>query len=179
MYRSEKESNRLGHLLSAFYPDERAESVYEIDFEAWYRKGFRGLEFDVDNTLVPHGAPADVRSVELFRKLRGIGFRTCLISNNRRTRVEPFAEALGTEFISMANKPFTGGYRRGCAVLGTDERHTLFIGDQLFTDVWGARKAGIYTILVNPINPKEEIQIVLKRKLEKKVLDRYERDRRG
>ncbi len=58
MYRSEKESNRLGRFLSAFYPDERAESVYEINFEAWYRKGFRGLEFDVDNTLVPHGAPA-------------------------------------------------------------------------------------------------------------------------
>ena len=130
-------------------------------------------------SILKPGTGRDSADWNLMWTIRGIGFRTCLISNNRRARVMPFAEALGTEFISMANKPFTGGYRRGCTVLGTDEQHTLFIGDQLFTDVWGARRAGIYTILVNPINPKEEIQIVLKRKLEKKVLDCYDRDRRG
>lgn len=174
----QKESNPVSRLLSAFYPDERAESTYAIDFAAWYRKGYRGLEFDVDNTLVPHGAPADQRSIALFRRLREIGFRTCLISNNRYARVKPFADALETEFISMAMKPFTGGYQRGCEVMGTDTAHTLFIGDQLFTDVWGARKAGLYSILVNPINPKEEVQIVLKRKLEKIVLEQYEKEQK-
>ena len=48
-------------------------------------------------------------------------------------------------------------------IMGTDETNSVFIGDQLFTDVWGAKRTGISNILVNPIPPKEEIQIVLKR----------------
>ena len=59
--------------------------------------------------------------------------------------------------------------------MGTGERSTMFVGDQLFTDVYGANRAGIYGILVKPINPKEEIQIVLKRYLEKIVLWFYVR----
>lgn len=57
--------------------------------------------------------------------------------------------------------------------MGTDRTNTVFIGDQLFTDVWGAKRAGIRNILVKPIHPKEEIQIVLKRYLEKLVLHFY------
>ena len=57
--------------------------------------------------------------------------------------------------------------------MGTDRNTTLFVGDQLFTDVWGAKRSGIRNILVRPIHPKEEIQIVLKRYLEKIVLHFY------
>ena len=53
---------------------------------------------------------------------------------------------------------------------------TLFVGDQLFTDIYGAKRAGIRTILVKPIHPKEEIQIVLKRYLEKIVLYFYQKE---
>ena len=61
------------------------------------------------------------------------------------------------------------------ATLGTNRGNTLFVGDQLFTDVWGARNTGIYSLLVQPIDKKEEIQIVLKRYLEKIVLFFYKR----
>ena len=61
-------------------------------------------------------------------------------------------------------------------LLGTTPATTLFVGDQLFTDVWGAKKAGIVTYLVKPIHPKEEIQIVLKRKLERIVLYFYHKN---
>ena len=60
--------------------------------------------------------------------------------------------------------------------IGTTVENTIFIGDQLFTDVYGANRAGIRTILVEPIHPKEEIQIVLKRYLEKIVLYFYKRN---
>ena len=59
--------------------------------------------------------------------------------------------------------------------LGTSPDTTLFVGDQLFTDVWGAKKSGILSLLVKPIDPKEEIQIVLKRRLEWIVLFFYKR----
>ena len=63
-------------------------------------------------------------------------------------------------------------------IMGTDERSTVFVGDQLFTDVWGANRAGIPSILVDPIHPKEEIQIVLKRYMERIVLHFYEKRKR-
>ena len=63
-------------LFERFYPDEYLDSAYEIDFEALYTKGYRGVIFDIDNTLVPHGAPADKRSVALFNRLRKIGYES-------------------------------------------------------------------------------------------------------
>lgn len=63
-------------------------------------------------------------------------------------------------------------------MMGCTTRNALFVGDQLFTDVWGAKRAGMHTILVKPIHPKEEIQIVLKRYLERIVLYFYEKDRK-
>ena len=57
--------------------------------------------------------------------------------------------------------------------MGTARQATLFVGDQIFTDIYGANRAGIKSILVKPIDPKEEIQIVLKRKLEWIVLREY------
>ena len=60
-------------------------------------------------------------------------------------------------------------------IMGTGRTDTVFVGDQLFTDVWGARRTGIHSILVKPIHPREEIQIVLKRRIEKIVLHFYKK----
>jgi len=161
--------------MSHFFPDEWIASAYRIDYEALYREGRRGLIFDIDNTLVPHGAPADARAKALFRRLREIGFTCCLLSNNKEKRVKMFNEEIGIHTVSSAMKPFASGYRRAMEKLGTDEAHTVFIGDQIFTDVWGATRLGIYSILVGQIDRREEIQIVLKRLIEKPVLRLYRR----
>ena len=60
-------------------------------------------------------------------------------------------------------------------LLDVKDTQTAFVGDQIFTDIWGANSAGVYSILVDPISPKEEIQIVLKRYLERIVLFFYKR----
>ena len=86
-----------------------------------------------------------------------------------------FNDAVGVSYIYKAGKPKTGNYKKAMMQMGTDEQNTLFVGDQIFTDVYGANRAGIRTILVKPIHPKEEIQIVLKRYLEKIVLFFYKR----
>ena len=67
-------------------------------------------------------------------------------------------------------------YNRAVEQMGLTKEEVLFVGDQLFTDVYGANRAGIYGTLVKPINPKEEIQIVLKRYLETVVLHFYKRE---
>ena len=86
-----------------------------------------------------------------------------------------FNKDIGTNFIYNAHKPSTKNYIRAMEIMGTDRTNTVFVGDQLFTDVWGAKRAGIRNILVRPIHPKEEIQIVLKRYLEKIVLYFYKK----
>lgn len=160
-------------MLECFYPDEYYESTYIIDFEKLYAEGYRGVIFDIDNTLVPHGAPADERSIALFERLKKIGFDSVLLSNNKEPRVAMFNEPIGTNMIWKAGKPLPENYRKAMELMHTDTSNTLFVGDQLFTDIWGAKKAGIRALLVKPMNPKEEIQIVLKRKLEAIVLRSY------
>lgn len=154
-------------MFKKFYPDQYLASTYVIDFEKLYKEGYRGLIFDIDNTLVPHNAPADDRAVALFERLKKIGYRCCLISNNQEPRVKMFNEKIQVDYVYNAHKPSTKNYIKAMEIMGTDRSNTIFIGDQLFTDVWGAKRAGIRNILVKPLHPKEEIQIVLKRYLEK------------
>lgn len=162
-------------MFECFFPDDYVASTYVIPFEKLYEKGYRGVIFDIDNTLVPHGEPADNRAKKLFAQLKEIGFSSCLISNNQEPRVKMFNEEIRTNYIFDAHKPSTKNYVRAMEIMGTDRSNTLFVGDQLFTDVWGAKRTGIYNILVKPIHPKEEIQIVLKRYLERIVLHFYKK----
>ena len=162
-------------MFEKFFPDEYMASTYVIPFEKLYEEGYRGVIFDIDNTLVPHGAPADDRARKLFARLADIGFSSCLISNNQEARVKMFNRDIGTNYIYNAHKPSTKNYVRAMDIMGTDRTNTIFVGDQLFTDVWGAKRAGIRNILVRPIHPKEEIQIIVKRYLEKIVLHFYKK----
>lgn len=165
-------------MFERFYPSERYESTYKINFEIFYQKGYRGILFDIDNTLVPHGADADKRVRDFFENLKKIGFQTCLISNNQKERVERFNQEIQTNYIYNAHKPSGKNYRKAMEIMGTDLSNTVFVGDQLFTDIFGAKRIGMYNILVNPIDPREEIQIVFKRYLEKVVLFFYEKKKR-
>ncbi len=160
-------------IFSNLYPDEYRESVYTLNFEEYYKMGYRGILFDIDNTLVPHGAPSTDKAVKLFEKLRILGFHTCLISNNKEPRVKPFADAVKSDYVYNAHKPMKKNYIEAVKKMGTETDNTMFIGDQIFTDVYGAKRAGIYSVLLKPINPKEEIQIVLKRYLEKPIINSF------
>ncbi len=162
-------------MLQRFYPNEMIDSAYQIAFARLYQEGYRGVIFDIDNTLVPHGAPADSRAKALFGQLKEIGYQCCLLSNNKEPRVKMFNDEVKVQYIFKARKPKVSGYGRAMELMGTDTSNTLFVGDQIFTDVYGANRAGLYTILTRPIHPKEEIQIVLKRRLEKIVLFFYSR----
>lgn len=157
-------------MLNKLYPDTYLDSIDDIDFEMYYEKGIRGIVSDIDNTLVPHGAPADEHIIKVFEKIHGMGIDTCLISNNKKLRVEPFAKAVNSKFIYDAHKPSRESYKKAMELMNTDKESTLFIGDQIFTDIWGANRAGIETVMLKQIDKKEEIQIILKRIPEKLIL---------
>lgn len=162
-------------MFKQLYPSQRVESTYQIPFWEWRDRGIRGVIFDVDNTLVPHDAPADENAKKLFSHLKSLGMEACLVSNNKEPRVKAFAQTVGAWYVYKAGKPSVRGYEAAMKKMGTDRESTICVGDQIFTDIWGANRTGIYSILVNPINPREEIQIVLKRIPEKLVLYCYKR----
>lgn len=163
-------------MLRIFYPKRIADSAYIIDYELLYKEGYRGIIFDIDNTLVEHGADASERAIELISRLKRMGFQVCLISNNQEERVMRFNKDINVKYIFNAKKPARKSYIMATKLMGTTIDDTVFIGDQLFTDVFGANRIGMMSYFVKPIGPKEEIQIVIKRKLERIVLKHYRRD---
>ena len=117
-------------MFNRFYPDEDVASAYDIPYDALYKKGIRGVIFDVDNTLVPHDAPADERAKNLFSHLRALGMDTCLLSNNKEPRVAAFAEAVGgSNYIYKGGKPGVKNYKKAMELMGTSLNSTIFVGD--------------------------------------------------
>lgn len=150
------------------YPDQVADSIEAIDIAALATQGFKGVIIDLDNTIVPWadiGMPPEAN--EQLDRFKIHGFKMCLVSNNRRERVREIAASLGIPFVSQAHKPLKKGFRQALMLLGVAESQTVVIGDQLFTDILGGNRLGMYTIWVMPLSTEEFITTKAVRWLEK------------
>lgn len=156
-----------------WYPVDYFDSTYSIDFKRYKDMGYKGVIFDLDNTLVEHDAPADDRALALMDELKSLGYEICFLSNNDEERVKMFNEKIGAHYIYKAGKPKAKGYNAAMEKMGTNKDNTMFVGDQIFTDIWGANNACVRSVLVKPIAKHEEIQIILKRIPEKLILHFY------
>lgn len=152
------------------FPSERAQSVFSIDYQKLYDLGYRAILFDIDNTLVHHGDDSTPEVDELFRQIHRIGLKTMLLSNNGVDRIERFLRNIDSPYIPNADKPDPGNYRRAMEQLGVSREETVFIGDQLFTDILGANRCGMASILVDFIRVPYETRIGFRRYAEKAVL---------
>ena len=163
--------------MSIFRASRYVSTVDLIDIDALHAEGVRCLLLDRDNTLVPRSTKTPPPEVSAWlKRARDAGIATCMVSNNFHTReVCASAEELGCEVVHHAMKPLPIAVNIALQNMGVPREQAVLVGDQLFTDVWGARRAGLFSVLVRPIDPREEIQIVLKRFLEKPVLRSYER----
>lgn len=157
-------------MIGMFYPWERAKSVFAIDYRKLYDLGYRAVLFDIDNTLVHHGKDSTPEVDELFRQIHRIGLKTMLISNNGVDRIERFLRCIDSPYIPNADKPDPANYRRAMELLGVSREQTVFIGDQLFTDILGANRCGIASILVDFIRAPNETRIGIRRNVEKVIL---------
>lgn len=134
-------------------PDYCCGSVFEIDPQALRRHGVTLLLADLDNTLISYDETLpDEKLFRFEESLRRAGIQLFLLSNSRRPeRPRRFAEALGIPFLGHAGKPKRGGYRKAMEQMGCTAEETMMVGDQIFTDVLGAKRTGIPVILVQPI----------------------------
>lgn len=136
-------------MSNILFPSAYAKSVFQIDYKKLYELGFRGIIFDIDNTLVHHGDDATEEIEDLFGRIHELGFRTVLLSDNSEERVMRFVRNLDVPYVSDANKPDPYGYHKALKLLGTGKAETIAIGDQMFVDIRGANSFGIPSILVN------------------------------
>ena len=156
--------------IEKYYPCGYAESVFSIDYDKLYEKGFRGIIFDIDNTLVHHGDDSTPEVDELFVKIHKTGLKTLLLTNNDDERVQRFIRNIDTDYICDAEKPDTASYLKALEKMGLDRSQAVVIGDQLFTDILGANNSGIKGILVRFIKLPEEKWIGKRRYVEKLIL---------
>ena len=146
------------------FPDKFCQSIYEIDFAGLHASGITGLALDVDNTLVPPGArKPDGRAAALIGSLRDAGFEICIVSNSTRRRVAEFATGFGVFAISGAGKPAAAGFLKASRLLKRDLAGMCAIGDQIFTDVLGAKRVGMKSILTKKLTGIEIFTVMLKR----------------
>lgn len=165
-------------MVKKLYPDYVFKSISDIDADFFRKNNIKYVILDIDNTLVPYNvASPDERAEVFFERLKNENIKVCLVSNNSRSRVNKFNEQNGFFSVSRACKPFTGAIRKAMKNMDATSGQTALIGDQVFTDVWGGNRAGVTTILVDPIESSESAFFRFKRKWEKKVLDSMERNR--
>lgn len=136
-------------------------------------RGIKGIIFDLDNTILPWQAKLLApEKIMLFERLQARGFKICVVSNAFDRRVRSLLDPLHIPAISRARKPRRTPFRQALELLGTAPEETAVVGDQIFTDVLGGNRLGLYTILVNPVSRKEFVGTKMVRMLEKRVLKR-------
>ena len=157
------------------FPKKVIKSVYALDYQRYWDRGFRGIILDIDNTLVADNAPANRRAKKLIRKQKKIGFKTCILSNSDKERVRAFGKKVKSPYVYKAHKPSPRGFERAMRKMHTDRSNTLFIGDQIFTDILGANNAGIYCILTDVIDENERKQVKIKRIFERPIVKKIKK----
>ncbi len=159
-----------------FVPEYRFDTFDEATAEFLTSIGVRGVLLDVDNTLEPYEHPEPGEHVIAWlESLSDAGIKTAIISNNNSERVDLFNKNIGMPAFPKAAKPFPTKLRKAMRLLGTTEESTIFMGDQILTDVWAAHNAGIRAILVPPINDRRDILTRFKRFLERPIQRKYDR----
>lgn len=143
-------------MLECLTPDLALPSVLALTPAVLRCLGATAVIFDLDNTLVAYGSAEPADAVRAY--LAGLGAEgipAVLLSNATAGRARELAAKLGLPHVGSANKPAVGGFRRALAVLGRPAAETAVVGDQLFRDVLGARRAGCIAVWVEPMTDRD------------------------
>lgn len=163
-------------MLKLLCPDIYINDIYDIDISYLKSLNIKGILVDLDNTLLPwdeyEASPEVIEWVDTMKKE---GFSLCMVSNNKARRIRRCAHQLNIPAVWGHFKPSRKAFRKGMSMIGTTWDQTVVIGDQIFTDIFGANRMGILAILVKPISHKELLWTKLMRKLEGWVLQLLKR----
>ena len=144
--------------MNNFIPDMYQKSIYHIDYEKLRENGIKCLLFDLDNTCVPFKDTLPNKKLkDLFETLKDMDFKVVIFSNATKKRITPFKNGLNVDCSASSKKPNTNKLMKVIKMFGYDLSEVVLIGDQLFTDILCGNRAGIKTVLVNPMSKDDLI----------------------
>jgi len=154
-----------------FCPDRYVKSILEIDTGLLQARGIKGVIVDMDNTIIPyHQRQIDARVQEWMEQMKEQGFKLCIVSNNTAVQGEELARQLDIPAVWYAVKPRRRAFRKALHQMGLSAGKVAVVGDQVFTDVLGGNRLGMYTVLVVPLSQKEMFWTKAVRAVERKIL---------
>lgn len=154
-------------------PDAYYENILKIDYSKLKEIGIKNIFFDIDNTIVPYKeTKINKKTKDLFKQLKK-DFNVFLFSNSRRKRVMNIANNLNVNAYYLSMKPLKKNYKKVMNMFNKDE--CIFIGDQLLTDVRGAKKNKLKVIFVDKLKDYEPITTKFWRLIEKQYLKKYKK----
>lgn len=158
----------------SFIPDKIFNKINEITADILKNEGIKGLVLDIDNTMAPkYVTLPDDLLIKWISEIRKAGIKLFVISNNNHGRVSKFAEALDLPFINNGMKPFPFSFKKAITAMGLKPKEVAAVGDQIYTDIWGAHAAGLLAWLVFPVDVKETIPFKIRRHFEKPFINKY------
>ena len=144
------------NIFRAMKPEKVYKSLAEMPWDILAQEGIRTALLDFDNTLGPdHATEPEEYSYNCIKLIQEQGIRCCLVSNAKSGRSAKIAEMLDIPCVTFAKKPGTSGVLKAIELMGSNKQESVMVGDQIFTDVFGANRAGLFTILVDPLGKKE------------------------
>ncbi len=149
-------------------PDLSLSNIFEIDVELLKKQGIKGIITDMDNTLVPWSDRSVYpRLADWFNDLKERGFKLIIVSNNSQDKGGQLARELEIPAIWYAIKPRRRAFRRALEIMQLEPGEVAVVGDQIFTDVLGGNRLGLFTIHVQPLSEKEFFSTKLMRMMER------------
>lgn len=164
-------------MLGKFKPVWMVESVYQISAEQLHKHNIKAVFVDLDNTLIAWNNPLGTKELLVWleeMKLNNISIT--IISNNSGDRVEKVAKHLDLHYVPRAFKPSRRAYLRAAKQAGFPLEQCVMVGDQLITDIFGANRAGVRSILVIPILDSDAWNTKINRFFERFILKKLIKD---
>ncbi len=164
--------------MEKFKPTYIIKSVEKIPFVLLERDNIKGLIFDVDNTIATMGKGITEECYKWIEEAKSLGYKICILSNTVNVKkVRRIMNDLGIMGLCFAKKPSTKGFEMALNLLELKKEEVIMVGDQIFTDIWGANRFGIKSILVGPISKKEGPFTLIKRPIEKIILNKLRKEK--
>ena len=156
------------------YPRLYCKNILEVTPEFLKENNIKALILDVDNTLLDFDLNI-IDGLENWGKtMKENGIKCIILSNsNKETKVKMVADLLGIEYIKFAMKPLKRGFKMAQKKLEIPNENIAAIGDQIFTDVIGANRMKMFSILVKPLAEKDLWMTRFKRPIEELVIKNY------
>lgn len=158
------------------YPNLYLGNILDIEEEIINKNQIKGLLIDVDNTIMKYDKSLLEGIEEWTQKMKDLNVKLCILSNtNNKKKVERVSKLLDIPFIYLANKPFKKGFKKGKMLLGIEEKNIAVVGDQIFTDILGANRMKMISILTVPLEKRDILITKVKRPIENYIIKMYKK----